>query len=98
MTETWCPFAVRHDGPATKVDGGWRTGLGAVLHSADGSLEGAFGELAKVSGAKPSDWQKSWHFTVDDSGIFQHYPLEAQTWHAGPAANPYYVGIEHTGR
>ena len=52
----------------------------------------------RTSGARPEDWQKSWHFTVGRGGeLFQHYPIELVTWHAGPKANPFYVGVEHEG-
>src|SRR5439155_12482154 len=93
----WCPFAVRHDGPAVKA-GGLRSGKGAVLHSAEGPLAASFRILSLTAGARPADWQKSWHFTVaQDGAVFQHYPLGVVTWHAGPKANPFYTGIEHEG-
>lgn len=64
---------------------------GAVLHSAEGSLEAA---LAVLRSNTPS----SWHFTIDQDGqIYQHYSLTQITWHAGPVANRDYIGIEHTG-
>src|SRR5438045_885991 len=97
MDANWCPFAIRHEGPAAKT-GGLRSGKGAVLHSAEGPLAASFRILSLTSGARPSDWQKSWHFTVaQDGSLFQHYPVDAMTWHAGPRANPFYVGIEHEG-
>jgi hypothetical protein len=97
MDPTWCPFATRHDGPAVKTSG-VRAGKGAVLHSAEGPLAASFRILALTSGARPADWQKSWHFTVAQDGrLFQHYPLDVVTWHAGPKANPLYVGVEHEG-
>src|SRR6266581_2111107 len=97
MDPLWCPFAVRHDGPAVKA-GGLRSSKGAVLHSAEGPLAASFAILARTSAARPEDWQKSWHFTVaQDGAVFQHYPLQVVTWHAGPKANPLYAGIEHEG-
>ena len=29
----------------------------------------------------------SWHFTVDDKGIYQHLPLDENGWHAGDGTN-----------
>jgi N-acetylmuramoyl-L-alanine amidase len=35
----------------------------------------------------------SWHFTVDDSAIYQHLPLNEEGWHAG-RGNSSSIGIE----
>ena len=95
-SDLWCPWAVRHLGPAAKREG-VRSGKGGVLHSAEGPLTASFRILAKLDGA-PAEWQKSWHFTVaKDGAVYQHYPLDAVCWHAGPKANPFYAGIEHEG-
>ena len=82
--ETWLPWAIRHPGPVQKVgyDGGATRSLaeieGEVKHSSEGTLAGALAELAKL------DRTASWHLTIAKTGVvYQHYPLEAITWHAG---------------
>jgi len=94
MPESWYPWAAAEPGPNWKTGAGdgrtVRDNKGAVLHSAEGYLEGA---VSVLHGPR----QASWHFTLcQDGRVFQHYPLEAITWHAG-AANDDYVGIEHEG-
>ncbi len=94
MPSGWYPWAWAEGGPAGKVGaiGGvlHRTGKGAVIHSAEGSLQAA---LAVLNGPKLA----SWHFTVAKEGqVFQHYALDIVTWHAG-AANGLYTGIECEG-
>lgn len=95
MTDLWYPAALQEHGPWGKRNnpgGGGRGGDGVVIHSAEGSLEST---LATLRGPK----EASWHFTVAKAGtVFQHYELHDQCWHAGPRANPYYVGIECEGR
>ena len=98
MTETWLDLAVRRLGPSSKTGypGVSRRELGeiegAVYHSVEGTLAGA---LAVLDGPRPS----SWTFTVGYDIVYQHYPLEFITWHAGsPDANIKFVGIEHEGR
>ncbi|HEY4685590.1 MAG TPA: peptidoglycan recognition family protein [Dehalococcoidia bacterium] len=91
---TWNPDATRRTGPAAKTGYPFDTtneALGAVVHSA----EGYFGPAMDIlDGPKPV----SWHFFVTGHGqLFQHYPLEAVTWHAGLEANLRYVGIECEG-
>ena len=69
-----------------------RAGKGAVLHSMEGSLAAALGELDRP------ERQASWHFSNPRVGrLLQHYEVEAVAWHAGPVANKLYVGIEHEG-
>ena len=69
-----------------------RTGKGAVLHSMEGPLSAALGELDKL------DRRASWHFSNPKSGpLLQHYETEAPTWHAGYQANCAYIGVEHEG-
>lgn len=35
---------------------------------------------------KPSS-SVSWHFTCDDSVIYQHFPIDENGWHAGEGTN-----------
>ena len=87
-------WAVQRPGPPEKVGYGnvtTRQGTGAVVHSAEGSLASALAVLE-------SERQVSWHFTVSKNGlVYQHYDASLVCWHAGPKANPYYVGIECEG-
>ena len=94
MPDTWYPPAHAAPGPEWKTGGGGEilrpSSHGAVVHSAEGSLEGA---LAVLHG----DREASWHFTVAKGGrVYQHYPLDAWTWHAGPL-NADHAGIECEG-
>lgn len=86
------PAAIWRPGPAQKQNSVPRNGKGAVLHSMEGSLASALAELDRPSR------QASWHFSNGKNGLLQHYEIEAATWHAGPSANPYYIGIEHEGK
>lgn len=82
------PGAIWRPGPAWKTNGAPRHGKGIILHSAEGSLGGAFGQL-------DGPIELSWPFTNDlDGTLYQHYEIEAQCWHAH-AANGVYVGVEH---
>jgi hypothetical protein len=90
-----CPFAIWRPGPVWKVNGAdvgtpWpRSNTGAVLHSSEGNLAGAFRVLDGPA-------ELSWHFTVAvDGTLFQHYDSRLQCWHAHAAGNVAYVGIEH---
>ena len=87
----WHPRATVEEGPGWKRNAGPRRGKGAVVHSAEGSRQGA---LDVLRGAR----EASWHFTVCKSGeLLQHYARDVQAWHAGAKANPFYVGIECEG-
>jgi N-acetyl-anhydromuramyl-L-alanine amidase AmpD len=94
MPSTYVPVALVQPGPLEKTGQPphqTRQGAGVVIHSAEGTLESA---LAVLAGPK----RASWHLTVGKDGdYYQHYPLEAVTWHAGGDANPFYVGIECEG-
>ena len=106
--ETWLTFAIKRPGPIVKTGypgAEWRTLAeieGEVKHSAEGSYSAAMGELDKLTR------QASWHFTVcQDGNLYQHYPLESITWHAGLPGdrrqdtsligNLALVGVEHEG-
>lgn len=84
MMETWLPFAIRHPGPLGKTGYSGATGRtlaeieGEVKHSSEGTLAGALAVLADPNR------QASWHLTIAKTGlVYQHYPWEAVTWHAG---------------
>lgn len=84
--------AIWRPGPPQKQNSTPRNGKGGVLHSMEGSLAAALGELDKP------ERLASWHFSNPKNGaLLQHYETEAATWHAGPTANPFYIGIEHEG-
>lgn len=101
MSELWCPFAVRYPGPANKVGAGGQVASpkrGEVKHSAEGYWDGAHNVLWDVG------VQSSWHFTVGDDRIEQHYALDANCWHANDTdpdglvrSNFALVGVEHLG-
>lgn len=84
MAETWLPWCVKRPGPASKQG---YPGIpsrtlaqieGEVKHSAEGSLAATFAVLDNERRIA------SWHFTLAQNGlVYQHYPLEAITWHAG---------------
>lgn len=86
------PLAVSHPGPTWKTYSGVNARLGAVLHSAEGSLAGL------LNGIDSGPY--SWHFSVSKDGrVFAHYPLESMCWHSGSGAgNRETIGIEHEGR
>lgn len=99
--ELWCPFAVRRDGPAQKLGAGGQVAAakrGEVKHSAEGYWDGLHGVLDDLGTSS------SWHFTVGDERIEQHYPLDANCWHANDTdpdglvrSNFALVGVEHIG-
>jgi len=108
LTDTWLPFAVRRPGPPSKQ--GYSLAPhrnlseieGEVKHSAEGGLNPLFGELDRL------DRRASWHFSIGYDGVvYQHYPLEAITWHCGVAGdrsldtsligNATLIGEEHEG-
>lgn len=44
---------------------------------------------------KSTDSQVSWHYSVDDTDIYQHLPIDEVAWHAGTSAgNQTSIGIE----
>lgn len=107
MTETWLPWCLRKEGPTGKTGyaGVSRTALdrkeGEVKHSAEGSADGL---LSVLYGPRDA----SWHFSVlQDGTVWQHYPLEAITWHCGIKGDERFdtslignitlIGVEHEG-
>lgn len=84
------PWAIWYPGPAEKVNTYQRWGKGAVLHSSEGSLNGALGRLRDPAA------EVSWHFTnALDGRLYQHYDTKKQCWHAHANGNVRYIGIEH---
>lgn len=83
MANTWIPFAIRRPGPSWKVGypGVAATALsekeGELKHSAEGPLAAT---LAMLDGGQTSSWTGT---IAKDGRLFQHYPLEYITWHAG---------------
>lgn len=65
---------------------------GLVNHSMVGTFANAIARLN-------SDDRASWTFSIrKDGAVYEHYEVEAVTWHAGTAAaNKKYIGIEHEG-
>ena len=92
--DQWFPGAIVRPGPAWKsgyTNYSGRVGKGAVVHSAEGYLSGAMGVL-------DSQARKSWGaFLAKDGQVYQHYELQAITWHAGFDANIALFGIETEG-
>ena len=97
----WAPFAIKREGPAWKVGysfvGESSPKRGEVKHSAEGWWPGIYSRLDGPDNA-------SWHFTVGLDSVEQHYPLSANSWHAGDvdddgavSANIDLVGVEHLG-
>ena len=111
MTETWIPWCIRHPGPPDKqgyTGAPFRTLTqieGEVKHDAQGGLAYL---LNYNAGLTDTAQRKSWTFSIAEDGTtYQHYPLEAITWHAGVIGderrdtsligNLTLVGEEHAG-
>jgi N-acetyl-anhydromuramyl-L-alanine amidase AmpD len=101
MTTLWMPEAVRFSGSDSKIGydfGSHGPKRGDVKHSAEGDNWSVMHAL--LTGPA----RKSWHFTIGYDRIEQHYPIDANCWHAGDAdddgavnANRDLIGIEHLG-
>lgn len=109
--EQWCPFAIQRIGAqGATAKRGYPNGVqgvankdllnatkrGEIKHDSGGPLSATLGVLD----THPIN---SWQFTVDDSGIYQHYPVDANCWHGNDTdpdqdvrANIELVGVEHT--
>ncbi len=111
MSEQWCPFATRRIGAmGLTAKHGYPGGIQGVpadnLMTAPKKGEvkhDSTGPLAPTLGVLDTHPINSWHFTVDDSGIYQHYPVDANCWHGNDTdpdddirANVDLVGVEHT--
>lgn len=66
-----------------------------TIHDTAGNTQGA-GVEAHSRFIKSTDRSaSSWHFTIDDTLLYQHIPLNEVAWHAGTAdGNNYSIGIE----
>ncbi len=111
MSEQWCPFAIRRIG-AQGLDAkrGYPHGVQGFPNAPlnDSPKRGevkhdSTGPLAPTLGVLDTHPINSWHFTVDDSGLYQHYPVDANCWHGNDTdpdqdvrANIDLVGVEHT--
>lgn len=111
MTEQWCPFAIPRIGAmGLEAKNGYPNGVqgveaGRLINAPKrGEVKhDSTGPLAPTLGVLDTHPINSWHFTVDDTGIYQHYPVDANCWHGNDTdpdqdvrANIELVGIEHT--
>ncbi|MGG0022970.1 N-acetylmuramoyl-L-alanine amidase [Bacillus inaquosorum] len=72
------------------------TPLYITVHNTANTAAGADAE-AHARYLKNPDTTTSWHFTVDDTEIYQHLPLNENGWHAGDgngSGNRASIGIE----
>ena len=91
VSELWFPGAERLPGHARKTSGESFPKSGLVIHSAEGSWAGFKRVLEGRDGG-------SWHFSnLKDGTLYQHYPIEAITWHAR-GGNTRYAGMECEGK
>lgn len=67
-----------------------------TVHETANTSPGADAETHSryVKGADAQSRQVSWHYTVDDSVIYQHLPTNEVGWHAGSTGNSQSIGIE----
>ena len=94
------PGAYQAPGPAGKVYPEGNTVEGVVLHSMQGSYEGALTVLMDESVTNTNRYRAAcWHFSIlRDGSVFQHYPLDAAPFHAGNGTdNKRLIGVEHEG-
>lgn len=93
IVDGWLTWATRRPGPPEKVYSQTNAGMGIVVHSVEGWLAGAFGELDKP------ERQASWMFTCGlDGTLYQHYPITASCWASGNfTANTLYWSMELEG-
>ena len=97
------PHAIQRPGPAGKTWStlGDRNAIGGVvLHSMQGSYEGALTVLDDESVTEQNAYRAaSWHFSITKDGtVYQHYPVESAPFHAGSRYwNDRLIGIEHEG-
>lgn len=103
MAETWIPWAIRDPGPTDKRYSEPNRREGIVLHSMEGSFDGARSRLMSryrtPDGRYTSYSAASWHFSLRKDGrLYQHYPLEVSCWHGGNRlANTRFIGLELEG-
>ena len=77
--------------PGTRI-----TATHITQHETANTNKGANAEMHSryIKGADARSRSVSWHFTVDDTEIIQHLPVNEMGWHAGSQGNRQSVGIE----
>ncbi|MCM2678019.1 peptidoglycan recognition protein family protein [Alkalicoccobacillus plakortidis] len=67
-----------------------------TVHETANTNHGANAEMHAryVKGADAQNRQVSWHYTVDDTVIYQHLPTNELGWHSGSNGNRQSIGIE----
>ncbi|MFP3398696.1 N-acetylmuramoyl-L-alanine amidase, partial [Brevibacterium sp. SIMBA_078] len=76
--------------------GNYMKPLYITVHNTANTAKGA-NAASHASFVKRSSTGVSWHYTVDDSVIYQHLPLNENGWHAGDGrgtGNMKSIGIE----
>lgn len=66
-----------------------------TIHQTGNTLKGA--DAIKHARLLENGWKSTWHYTVDDSNIVQHFEDTVQCWHAGDGrgrGNLESIGIE----
>jgi len=110
MPDGWCEWAIPCPGPESKTGyknaaGQWvdrtHTKVGIVTHCAEYESTPEWDDYKTLHNALFSDREASWTFSIckfmNGSILYQHYPLDAVTWHAGYQGNLWLVGIETEG-
>ncbi|MFM1650649.1 N-acetylmuramoyl-L-alanine amidase family protein [Brevibacillus sp. B_LB10_24] len=61
-----------------------------TIHDTDNPSPGAnaLGHAGYLKSSEAAERFVSWHFTVDDTNIVQHLPLDETGWHAGDEDGP----------
>ena len=91
MSELWFPGAEKLPGPARKTSGTSWPKQGLVIHSMEGGWPGSKRVLMGRDGG-------SWHWSnLKDGRLYQHFPLQAISWHAR-GGNTRYGGMECEGK
>jgi hypothetical protein len=105
MSDGWCPFAIPCPGLAEKTgySGKDKTHakVGVVLHTMEYESTPEWNDATTLHNALFSGREASWTFSIckfmNGSILYQHYPLDAVTWHAGYQGNLWLIGIETEG-
>ena len=107
MTELWCPFAIRLDGPASKVGYQDEAGnrilethdkVGIDYHTMEYESTPEWNDAKTLYNALHSGREASWILSICSmfgaAWLYQHYPLNAVTWAQGYLGNLWLIGIE----
>jgi hypothetical protein len=110
MTDGWCPWAIRCDGPEIKRGYKDAAGnrillthakVGVVLHTAEYESTPEWNDYTTLHNALFSDREASWTFTIcrfmNGALLFQHYPIGTVCWAQGYQGNLWLDSIEHEG-